>query len=1062
MEELKIYIVGMLLAIFCSSLSAQEASKNYILHEVMLDASGGSKNTTITYLDGIGRPCREVTNSLGTTGTYVSTMMHYDACGRLSSTYFPTPIGTSITFPSESVFYSLSRAFYGDDSAYESKSYDVLQRETASFGGGDLWQKNGREVSMEYGVNTESVKRYLPSVTNGRLQEKGEYAQGSLYVEMTKDEDGKQVAIYKNRVGQKILERRASDVDTYFVYDDMGNLRFVLSPNYQDDEDLEAFAYDYRYDGRGRCVWKQLPGTQHIQYWYDDNDRLIYEQDAVLRAKNLIRFYLYDGLGRMVVQGVSSSYNLACSNALVRMSSTASFLGTGYVPIKIGVSSGQLELVNYYDSYSFLQLPYFSELSKRISGQGTLAAPVGLPTGSIAFTSQGASLCHAAYYDKRGLVVNEYQEYPNQTVVSKSVTYTFSGHPLESSYVVTRSPQSLTYKFKNSYYPYNDKVKKIEFVTPSNVSKVIAENAYDDVGRLQKVQRGGNVGTLKYDYNVRGWLTLIEDNMFSEKLYYADSEVSTPCYNGNVSSQIWKNANDGIARGYAYSYDEMNRLTSAVYGEGATLKSNRNRYTESVSSYDKNSSILSLQRYGKGNTGSYGLIDDLRYTMDGNQVRSITDKASRLLYAGSFDFKQTSTGEYAYDGNGGLMSDPDKGITSVLYDNLGYPKSIFYKNGNGTNFCYSSKGEKLSVIHQTGLSTTISSAEDGRQVSSQSTIVSQTDYVGNIIYEQGSPKKILFDGGYYSLQDKLCHYFTRDHLNSIRTMVNENGVLEQSLHYYPFGGIYGDACYNANLQGCKYNGKELERMHGLDWYDYGERFYDAAKVYWDRMDKLCEDYYHLNPYGYCGGNPVRYIDIRGLRPGDFFSSPDEAAIDFGMCYNGKSILRNREYGASIFVIVDKYGKRGYTYSVPMEGKRTSVLRSDAPKGNRVVASVHSHAGSNEKLEYQQYDIYFSGSYDEVKDGSIIQKNADDLKMVKDDSDIGHANLEKINSYVSTPDGALQKYDYKSGKISLISTSLPSDSNSFYRLNNNVVTSVEVKNTEGNNTDDYKRIMYEQY
>lgn len=969
MKNKRRFMMPLLLIVFCLPLPAQDASKNYILHEVILDASGGSKNTTITYLDGIGRPCQEVTNSLGTTGSYASTMMRYDACGRLSCTYFPTPIGSSPSFLSESSFSSSSRAFYGDASAYECKSYDVLQRETTSFGGGDLWMKSSREILTEYGVNTENVKRYLPSISNGRLQERGEYTLGSLHVEMTKDEDGKMVAIYKNRLGQKVLERRASDVDTYFVYDDIGNLRFVLSPNYQDDEDLEAFAYEYRYDGRGRCVWKRLPGTQYVQYWYDDNDRIIYEQDAVLRTKNLVRFYLYDGLGRMAVQGVSSSCDLTCANALVRMSSTASFLGTGYAPVKVGVSSGQLEIVNYYDSYSFLQLPYFSELSKRISGKGTLSTPVGLATGSVTFTSQGTSLCNAVYYDKRGLPENEYQEYPNQSLVSLSVTYTFTGQPLVSSYVVTRGAQSLAYKVTNSYHPYNDKVKKIELVTPSNVSKVIAENTYDDVGRLQKVQRGGKVGTLKYDYNVRGWLTLIEDNMFSEKLYYADSDISTPCYNGNVSSQIWKNVNDGVVRGYAYSYDEMNRLTSAVYGEGTTLKNNRNRYTESVSSYDKNSSILSLQRYGKGNTGSYVLIDDLRYNMDGNQVRSITDKASRLLYTGSFDFKQTSMGEYAYDGDGRLVSDPNKGISSISYDNLGYPRFISYKNGNGTSFCYSSKGEKLSVLHQTGLSTTISSAEDSRLVSNQSSIISQADYVGNVIYEQGSPQKILFDGGYYSFQDKLCHYFTRDHLGSIRTMVNENGVLEQSLHYYPFGGIYGDACYNGDLQLLKYNGKELERMHGLDSYDYGERFYDAAKVGWDRMDKLCEEYFHLNPYSYCGGNPICMKEKFGLYW--FYYAQDEDSEptwnwrDETVYRTGKIDSKGREIILNGYEAVVEYNG-SYNERLSKDG---NMLSEDAFLAD---ISVYGPNGAEDVQHYKGFTMSSNPSrFGVVKDGNYL-------------------------------------------------------------------------------------------
>ncbi|MBQ0063128.1 MAG: hypothetical protein KBS94_03745 [Prevotella sp.] len=61
----------------------------------------------------------------------------------------------------------------------------------------------------------------------------------------------------------------------------------------------------------------------------------------------------------------------------------------------------------------------------------------------------------------------------------------------------------------------------------------------------------------------------------------------------------------------------------------------------------------------------------------------------------------------------------------------------------------------------------------------------------------------------------------------------------------------------------KSNGKEFDRMHGLDTYDYGARQYDPARITWDRMDQFCEKYYHINPYVYCGGNPVKYIDFEG-------------------------------------------------------------------------------------------------------------------------------------------------------------------------------------------------------
>ena len=54
--------------------------------------------------------------------------------------------------------------------------------------------------------------------------------------------------------------------------------------------------------------------------------------------------------------------------------------------------------------------------------------------------------------------------------------------------------------------------------------------------------------------------------------------------------------------------------------------------------------------------------------------------------------------------------------------------------------------------------------------------------------------------------------YTCDHQGNIRVVMGEDGSLEQVTHYYPFGGIYGDAGLNAELQPYKYNGKELDRM----------------------------------------------------------------------------------------------------------------------------------------------------------------------------------------------------------------------------------------------------------
>ena len=95
------------------------------------------------------------------------------------------------------------------------------------------------------------------------------------------------------------------------------------------------------------------------------------------------------------------------------------------------------------------------------------------------------------------------------------------------------------------------------------------------------------------------------------------------------------------------------------------------------------------------------------------------------------------------------------------------------------------------------------------------------------------------------------------------TSLSRNGLLDDgSYDYYPYGGLMSNST-EWNTQRYKYNGKELDRMHGLDWYDYGARWMDAAIGRWHVMDPLCEKYYDVSPYAYCAGDPVNAIDPDG-------------------------------------------------------------------------------------------------------------------------------------------------------------------------------------------------------
>ena len=180
---------------------------------------------------------------------------------------------------------------------------------------------------------------------------------------------------------------------------------------------------------------------------------------------------------------------------------------------------------------------------------------------------------------------------------------------------------------------------------------------------------------------------------------------------------------------------------------------------------------------------------------------------------------------------------------------------------------YDAVGKKLSVTYTT--SKTNLMVPMGSIVPPQATNVAmtlKTDYCGNMIYENGKLRKILTDVGYITLNSggelPLYHYFLQDHLGNNRVVVQEDGKVEQMNHYYAFGGLMGESSGD-EVQPYKYNGKEFDRMHGLDWYDYGARMYDPVIGRWTAVDPLAEKYPNYSSHIYCIDNPIKSVDLFG-------------------------------------------------------------------------------------------------------------------------------------------------------------------------------------------------------
>ena len=124
---------------------------------------------------------------------------------------------------------------------------------------------------------------------------------------------------------------------------------------------------------------------------------------------------------------------------------------------------------------------------------------------------------------------------------------------------------------------------------------------------------------------------------------------------------------------------------------------------------------------------------------------------------------------------------------------------------------------------------------------------------------------VLWEGGVIRLDStgaQAARYFIRDHLGSVRVVV-ENGVVVERNDYYPFGARHEREDYVESDNRYKFNGKEEQLTGGLGWLDYGARMYDAELGRWWSVDPLGEEYAHLSPYNYCSNIPNLLVDPTG-------------------------------------------------------------------------------------------------------------------------------------------------------------------------------------------------------
>ena len=514
-----------------------------------------------------------------------------------------------------------------------------------------------------------------------------------------------------------------------------------------------------------------------------------------------------------------------------------------------------------------------------------------------------------------------------------STVYTFSNKPSGVTHTHTASGKTTRTEVYTYTYDHADRISKVRH-SLGGTSITLYDATYDNFGRLlTKQYHGTSTNKLTYTYNLRSWLTGISGTRFTQNLYY-NTGVGTAKYNGSISNITWKSGNESTVRGYKFTYDGLDRMLNATYGETASISTNANRFSENVTGYDKNGNIKSLQRYGQTGASAYGLIDNLTFTLNGNQLSRVDDAVMASAYGGGFEFKDgvKQVGEYTYDANGNLTKDLNKGITDIQYNCLNLPSAVTFSDGSTITYVYAADGTKLRTVHKIGGATTT------------------TDYCGNVVYENGAQKLLITEEGYITLSDNKYYYYLKDHQGNNRVVINQSGAVEETNHYYLFGGVFASS---TSTQPYKYNSKEYDTKKGLNWYDYGARHYDAVLGRFMTVDPLAEKYYSESLYTYCYSNPINCIDPNG-KDGIYIAFPDyKISTPIGKIGNlghAGVLLIDNKTGVTKYYEYGRYDKEGKgvvrTFAVPNVkiGQDKKPTLESLNKTLSIISEQAGHAG----------------------------------------------------------------------------------------------------------------------
>jgi RHS repeat-associated protein len=806
-------------------------------------------DSTLIYLDGLGRPIQKVNKKSSPLNFDIVTPVEYDANGRTSKDYLP------YVSPSHSGKYQVAYAtqqsgFYvatGDKIADDSKPYALANYEASPLGRlleqgapGQTWQPGtGHSQKVAYSFNTgatasqgEEVRFFNADGTSSSF-----YAANTLMRTQVTDANGHLTITYTDGAGRTMAKKQQLDntisgtmvnyLETYYVYNNLGQLVYVLPPKAVAQLKATSWAVNqtffdtwcsqFVYDYRGRLIQKKTPGQAAIFTIYDNLNRAVLIQNGFLRATNQWQFVKYDIRNRPVMSGLYTDAINTTRSALQLVVNTvytasnpnyppANFYesqGTalhGYTNVSFPKTNGDgttaivVQNVSYYDNYDFDNngTADYSYATQGLTNEGVQSRSFRMATGGKSLVLGTSTWLYSyVFYDKYGRVIQTRANNHLSTTVDNLTTVTYDPLTGLSSQSKTYHNAGGTNQFtilQTTAYDAKGRPTSVSHSINGAPNQVISQYQYNELGQtvakqLHKNPDNSFVQTVDLRYNIRGWLTSINNaqltndggitnadtnDFFGMEMVYEGTDgtglTNTPLYNGNASAVKWKTAGTAAA---------------GTAGERSYLFS-----------YDKTDQLLtaSFQKYGTAwNQEQNTLNESMTYDHNGN-VLTLNRKQNVRTVAGMVVTNKATIIDslnYTY-ATGNQLSKVDDAATNTSGFSDGANQTTEYSyDSDGNMIADANKGISAITYNQLGKAQQITFT-DGRTVvytyntrgtklkmaSTVSGVTTTTDYVSGFVYTNNalnffsSPGgRVVKNGSNFEYQ-----YAITDHLGNTRVL----------------------------------------------------------------------------------------------------------------------------------------------------------------------------------------------------------------------------------------------------------------------------------------------------